>query len=128
MKRADVQKSRFLRKEDIGAGAMFTIRGAKKDNVAMEDKAPDLKLCVYFEESTKPLVLNLCNFDNIVEISGKDDSDNWGGVKVFVYFDSKIMFEGKQTGGLRIRAAKDGDKAFKEAKSEATGTTPPWAS
>jgi hypothetical protein len=124
MKRDQVKKSRFLSKEDIGEGVALTIKGAAKENVAIEGKAPDIKVCVHFTESSKPLVLNLINFDSIVEITKKDDTDNWAGSKVFVYFDPNVSFEAKKCGGIRIRAVKDGDKSYVAPKVDSSA--PAW--
>jgi hypothetical protein len=102
----DVKQSRFFKKEDLGvAGKMLvTIKDAKKENVAQAGQPAENKAVVYFVETAKPMVLNMANFQAIVAATGSDNSDGWIGKKVVVYLDPTIVFGGKVTGGLRIRA------------------------
>jgi hypothetical protein len=109
MKADDIKVSKFLRKEDLGekGAILVTIRKVGKANVAPPDKTPEMKACMAFEEQYKPMVLNYTNFQAIAAFSGKDDSDNWGGIKIVIYFDPNVSYGGKITGGLRVRAPKN---------------------
>jgi len=121
MKIDAIKTSRFMKKEDVGEGLLLTI-----DKVVMENVGPisegaqdeDSKPCVYFKQKgVKPLVLNVTNFATISSIAKQEDTDNWGGTNVVVYFDPNIWFSGKQTGGLRVRqpSKKDGVVKIQEA-------------
>lgn len=102
--RSDVKQSRFLRKEDIGAGITLTVKGVNKENVAPANQKEDKKVCVFFIEHEKPLVLNLINFNSIAKITGSEDSDGWLGKKVTLWYDDTIEYGGKTTGGIRVKA------------------------
>jgi len=105
-----VKVSRFMRQIDVGnEGKVFTVKGVEMQNVANEGEAPDEKAVCYFSEFEKPLVLNVTNFESIIKISGKEDSDDWAGTKVLVYNNPEIEFGGKTTGGIRVRKPKDTD-------------------
>jgi len=108
MKIDQVKSSRFLKKEDIGDGLLVTIKKVEMKNVAPADTEPDVKPCCHFDEADKPLVLNVTNFQTITDITGEDDSDNWIGKQITLYFDSSIFFSGKKVGGIRVRAPRPG--------------------
>jgi hypothetical protein len=85
------------------SGLIVTITGITEENVAQENSPEELKWCVCFSENSKPFVLNQTNMALIGMVTGSDETDNWKGKKVEVYFDPSIMMKGKVTGGMRIR-------------------------
>ena len=103
-KLSDLYPSKFLTKEDIGAGQLFTIRGVSIENVGREDD-PETKPVLHFAETPKPLVLNKTNGQVVGALYG-EDTDAWVNKQVVVYFDPTIQFQGKMTGGIRLRAPK----------------------
>lgn len=106
-KTSEMRESKFLKKEDVGRGALATISGCVKKNTAMEGADPEHKWCLTFREFDKPLVLNVINTMTIEQITGLDDTDQWIGKVVVLYEDPTVMYAGKITGGIRVRARKD---------------------
>lgn len=108
MKMSDIKQSKYLSKADLGdAGKILvTIHSVTMANVAPKDQPAENKPIIKFVEGIKPMVCNATNFGSIIDFSGHDDSDNWGGVKMVIYFDPNIFYAGKKTGGLRVRAPK----------------------
>lgn len=106
MKVSELKSSKFLKKDDVGAGVLVTIAGVEQVNVAKEGAPEELKWCMHFNELDKPLVLNSTNGQIIEQITGKDDSDDWTGTKIVLYNDPNVSFGGKLTGGIRVRAPK----------------------
>jgi hypothetical protein len=106
MNLSDLKSSKFLKKEDVGAGVLWTITGITQANVAMEGAEPDLKAVVHFREFDKPLVLNSTNGQAIAKITGhEDDIENaWIGARVVLYNDPNVSFSGRIVGGIRVRA------------------------
>lgn len=104
----DIRKSSFLKKEDVGVGALVTISAVKQENVAKEGAPEEHKFCLFFEEFDKPLVLNSTNAQIIAKITGHEDDieSNWLGAKIVLYNDPNVSFGGKITGGIRVRAPK----------------------
>jgi hypothetical protein len=98
--------SRYIKKEDLGANqaGLFTLAGVKRENVGTDDE-PQEKVVLSFDESPKGFVANMTNINILVAIYG-DDYSQWLGKKIVVYFDPTIQFNGKLTGGLRLRAPK----------------------
>lgn len=101
---SELKESKFLRKEDCGAGVLVTIRDCSQMNVAKEGAPEELKWVMHFDETDKPLVLNSTNGQIIAQMTGSDDSDNWKGKQVVLYHDPNVSFGGKLVGGVRVRA------------------------
>ena len=104
----DIRSSRYLKQEDIGKGALVTIRLIQKENVAMEGEKPQHKFIAYFDEFEKPMVINPTNGEVIANITGAEDNieQTWIGHKIVLYVEPNVWFGGKQTGGIRVRAPK----------------------
>ncbi len=102
-----LKESRFLKKEDCGPGILVTIRGDEMINVAQEGAPEEHKLCLRFDETDKPMVLNSTNAQIIARIVGSDETENWVGHKVVLYNDPGVSFGGKVLGGIRARAPRN---------------------
>lgn len=113
-------ESKFMKKDDIHGEAIMTIAKVGQVNVAQENQPEELKWAVKFAEHKKPMVLNSTNIQLLGAICG-DDTDDWTGKKVCVYIDPSISFQGKLTGGLRIKAATP-KPANPEAGMKSAGT------
>ena len=128
MNLGDLKESKFLKKEDVGAGTLATISGLTQENVAKEGADPEMKVCVHFTELPKPLVLNSTNGQLIARVSGheEDIERNWVGTKVVLYTDHNVSFAGKLVGGIRIRAPKAGYAAppLQQAQPQAPTEAP----
>ena len=105
-KTSEMRESKFLKKEDVGRGALATIAGCVKKNTAMEGAEPEHTWCLTFRELDKPLVLNVTNTMAIEQILGSDDTDDWIGKQIVLYTDPGVMYAGKMVGGIRVRAPK----------------------
>lgn len=104
---SELRESKFLRKEDVGAGALVTVSGCEQHNTAKEGAPPEHKWCLTFEEYEKPLVLNSTNAQVCARICGSENTDDWTGKKVVLYNDPNVSYAGKITGGIRVRAPKN---------------------
>ncbi len=107
-KTSEMRESKFLKKEDVGAGALMTIESCEQYNVAKEGAPPENKWCLTFSESDKPLVLNSTNIQLCEKIFGSDDTDAWVGQRIVLYTDPNVSYQGKVIGGIRVRAPKKG--------------------
>jgi len=109
---SDIKKSGFLKKEDVGVGSLMTISTVKKENVAKDGAPEELKVVIYFTESEKGMVLNSTNAQMIAKLTGIESNidTGWTGYQIVLYDDPNVSFSGKITGGIRIRAPKQGMK------------------
>lgn len=103
---SEMRESKFLRKEDVGRGALATIASCVQHNIAMEGASPEQRWCLTFHELDKPLVLNSTNIQLCAQICGSDDTDHWTGKKIVLYTDPNVTYAGKLVGGIRVRAPK----------------------
>jgi len=104
MKTGDMRESKFLKQSDVGRGALLTISGIVQHNVAKDGADPELKYCMTFLESEKPLVANSTNLQLCEHIFGSDETDDWIGKKIVLYADPNVSYGGKLVGGIRVRA------------------------
>ena len=106
-KTSEMRVSKFLKQDDVGRGVLVTIANVKQHDVAREDAGePEMRWCLHFKELDKPLVLNATNIASTEKVCGSDNTDDWIGKRLVLYTDPNVMYKGKMTGGVRIRAPK----------------------
>lgn len=99
---SQLKESKFLTKEDVGAGMVVTIQDCRQENVARKEDPPELKWVLDFAEVEKPLVLNSINGQLIAQITGSEESDGWIGCQIGLYVDHTVAYGGKLMGGIRV--------------------------
>jgi hypothetical protein len=72
--------------------------------VAKEGAPEELRYCLSFHETDKPMVLNNTNGQIIAQITKSEETDAWPGHKIVLYDDPNVSFGGKLVGGIRVRA------------------------
>lgn len=99
-----LKKSQFLTKEDVGVGALLTIKGCVEVNVAKENAPEEMKWALLFHETEKPFILNSTNGQIIAGFLGQDNTDNWVNARIVLFHNPAISFGGKPVGGISARA------------------------
>ncbi len=105
-------QSSFLSKEDLQSPRVMTIENVT-ENELQGDGGKEMKPVAHFRGVEKGLVLNNINWDMIQDAYG-EDSDDWHGKQIELYFDPSIMFGAKRVGGIRVRLPR-GDVSAKAA-------------
>ena len=100
----ELAESKYLKKEDVVTPAIVTIVSCAKENMAMENEQPEYKLVVMFKEQAKGLACNITNARVIAALLGSEETNEWTGSKIVLYNDATVMYKGKVTGGIRVRA------------------------
>lgn len=118
MKTSEMKDSKFLRKEDVGAGMLFTVEGIERHNVAMQGAEEELRWCMRLTEAEKTLVMNSTNVQLCEKIFGSDDTDDWIGKKIVLFTDPNVSYAGKLVGGIRVRAPKLKPTAIKSVAAK----------
>jgi hypothetical protein len=97
--------SRFLGVVDVGDKKIRTkITKVRMEEVKNRDTGKsEKKPLVYFENIDKPLILIKTNKDTLVAAFGEAPA-SWLGATVGIFVDPSVMFSGKRTGGVRLRA------------------------
>lgn len=111
MRIGEMKESKFLKKEDVGQGRLFTINKIEKVNVALEDQPKEEKWVTYFREVEKGFVTNWTNLQLIAKAMGSDEVETWTGKQIVLYEDPNVSYGGKLTGGIRCRAPKQNSQS-----------------
>jgi hypothetical protein len=91
MRRRDAFPSNFLAAEDLPQqGTIVTID--RVENEKMRDGVS--KPVAYLNEFRKPLIINTTKWKVIEALSGEDDTDNWGGIRMRIY-PSETQYDGE---------------------------------
>ncbi len=99
MKANDAFPSKYIKAADLqGNDVVVKITHAVVEKLNGEDK-----VIVYFAGKTKGLVCNKTNFNQIVKISGFDDTDDWTGVSVCLY-ETMVDFQGDSVAAVRVKS------------------------
>lgn len=97
-------ESKYLKGSDVEHETVVTVVKVGQGNIAKPGEEQELKWMVRFEELAKPMILNSTNIKRLAKACQSEDTDDWIGKKVVVYFDPDIEFAGNVVGGLRIKA------------------------
>ncbi len=109
--------SNFLKAEDVKAGPILITIDRIEEQLLGDDTKE--KLIVHPEdEAVPPFVLNKTNIIRMQEMFPAEDTDEWVGKQIVLYFDAAVTFGGKKVGGIGVRSKKDGGKKAKPAPVE----------
>jgi hypothetical protein len=106
-KRDDLFPSKYLKAADLkGKPHVVEIEEAPVETFK-NGSDEDRKVVLYFVGRTKPLPLNMTNFDSVVDVAG-DDTENWPGHRIEV-FPTTTELKGKTVDCIRIRKPPQGN-------------------
>jgi hypothetical protein len=100
----DFAESKYLKKEDVDPAVLVTLNRLTKDNVAGDGQPPEYKAVAFFSELAKPMIVNWTNLQLMAQVFGSEDTDHWIGKPIVLFNDPSIQYQGKLTGGIRVRA------------------------
>jgi len=113
MKKGEALPGKYLSKDDFQQPTLVTIRTVVMELIKSDRGKDEEKPVLYVDNPSndeldiaRGIVLNVGNWDACEEITGQPDSDDWKGSDIVIYVDPNVMFGGKKTGGIRIRAPK----------------------
>lgn len=101
------RNTKFIQKSDVEKGALVTIDKVTEENVAPEYQAEEIKYVIHFKEDYKPWAPGIETLDNIKQITGTGNVDDWLGTKLVLFVDPDVKFGRKKVGGIRCRAPKN---------------------
>ena len=106
MKRTEAFASNYLNQDDLPHSHTATIKTVGKEMVNTDDNGQREKPVIYFNNGSKPLILNMVNWDTI-EAGYGPNSDTWVGKPIELYVDPNVMYGARRVGGIRIRIPAD---------------------
>ena len=103
MKRNEVFPSKYLAQGDLdqNGDTLVTVSSSGFEPVG-QDK--EKKFVVYFKEIEKGLICNKTNFDRMLDAYETDETDDLDGKAFALYVNADVSYQGKTTGGIRVRA------------------------
>lgn len=104
MKASDFLGGDFIKGEDVKDGPKkVTITGVEVAKFEKNGKT-ERKLQIVVDDAgeSKKVTLNTTNLTTIQDAYG-NETDEWEGKKVVLYFDPSVTYGGKRIGGLRIK-------------------------
>ena len=87
-------------------GQLWTIKKLVQETIGRGADAEE-KWVMYFNETPKCITLNKTNSKKCEKAFGSDNTDEWIGKQIVVYWDADVEFGGEATGGIRLRAPKN---------------------
>ena len=101
------RNTKFIQKSDVERGILVTIEKVTEENVAPESQAEEVKFVIHFVEAYKPWAPGIETLENIKQIAGTGNVDDWSGTRIVLFIDPDVRFAGKKVGGIRCRAPKE---------------------
>ncbi|MGB9043800.1 MAG: hypothetical protein WCC81_15160 [Pseudolabrys sp.] len=123
MKRNDAFPSRFFKADDVRDHPTLVIADAVYETSKNHNGKDEQKLIISFRKTKKLLVCNMTIFDQIVDITGEADSDDWPGHAIQLY-DSEVQVGSEMKGCVRVRAPEQGELKPKAAAAKTTKKPP----
>jgi len=97
--------SSFFKAEDFKeAPRVFTVASVAPQTIGPEGRQEE-KLVLKVEEDERGITLNKTRYQDLGEIFGSLDTDEWIGKKVKLIFDPSIKFGGRKVGGIACQPA-----------------------
>lgn len=97
-------QSKYVGHAEVVNPVVVTIKDVKLERVGREADSEE-RWFLYFSELKKAMRLNVTSI-RILEATWGDNSDNWLGKRVQLYWDPTVQFGGKLVGGVRIRVGR----------------------
>lgn len=98
--------SRFFKAADLKDGPKtLKIKSVTVENIAQEGQAANKKIVAKFEDEDKALVINKTNYELIADVFESEDTDDWVGGTIVLWFDKSVTHMGERKGGVRVKAA-----------------------
>jgi hypothetical protein len=117
-RRDDAFPSKYLRAADLNGKPRTLVISAVTRETLRSNGGEESKFVCSFRGAKKGLLLNVTNFDAIVDVTGEGDTDDWSGHSVELY-PTKTEMKGKTVDAIRVRSPEQGSLATKRpAKPE----------
>ena len=104
MRKNDAYPSKYFKAKDYADDWTLTVEIEMARLEPFDNgKSQSEKLVTYFRRQKSGLVTGPTLFDQIADVTGENDSDNWKGHRVTLFRDT-TQFQGKDTPCIRVRA------------------------
>jgi len=102
---------------------IFTIKQVKQGNTKVAGKSGFYNVAYFSDKGVKPLVLNATNAKRIASIAGSPLIEDWKGIKIELYIDSKVKMLGEVVGGVRVKSKPTNEPTKQELEERIKSAT-----
>lgn len=102
MKSNELHPSKYLQSADFPTPRVLTVAGVRMESMKKRDGTTEDKPVVYFREGEKGWVAPKVSTHFMFQHLG-EDTDDWTGKQVEVFFDPSVTFGVETVGGIRCR-------------------------
>jgi len=106
-----------------GITLTFTIKQVKQGNTKVAGKSGFYNVAYFSEKGVKPLVLNATNAKRVANIAGSPLIEDWTGIKIELYIDSKVKMLGEVVGGVRVKSKPSNEPTKQELEEKIKNAT-----
>ncbi len=96
------RQSKWLTKEDVNALSADQRRTVVV-SIKEEEVGEDIKPVGRFEGIEKPWPINMTGLDELAEMTGSQETDDFVGAEIELYVDPDVRYAGKRVGGIKLR-------------------------
>lgn len=98
--------SPFLKSKDIKKPVVVTITKVTEESFKGDDGKERKSVALHFKQLDQALVTCKESLAFLIDHFETDESNDWIGKDVELFFDADVKYQGKRIGGIRIREAK----------------------
>ena len=109
MKFSKMFPSKYLQQGDVEPPIVVVIKSVTLESIGFGDAAA-MKHILHFQDGVKSMVLNPTNGNTLKRLYG-DESDDWTGKPIEVWYNPDVEMKGSIVGGIRLRAPQSGSAA-----------------
>ena len=123
---SEMSPSRFFKGSDVkDREVRVTIKSCTQENVAPKSQPPSHAWVLHFNEVDKGLKLGATNLSLVAAATGENDSENWIGKRLILWFDPDVLYKSDRIGGIRVKAPSSSPAPpLQTAPNEYKGETP----
>jgi len=97
----------YMKQADVEPDVLLTIKSERDTEFKNDKGGVDQKLILGFEETKMEFVCNITNFRRICRFTETENSKEFVGTKVVLYYDHDVTYGEKIVGGIRVREPRD---------------------
>jgi len=97
--------SNFLKSRDVKEPIVITITSVEVESFKDDDGGERESLVLYAREIEQGVVMSKTALNQVIEILGTDETDEWTGKRITLFNDKNVLYKGARVGGLRFREA-----------------------
>jgi hypothetical protein len=126
MKKSDAFNSKYFKAADFPNEPMtLEIETVRFEDFERDGKPVQQKPVVYFVGEKRGLVIGPTQWDQIVDLTGEEDTDGWPGHRLELFRDRTLSPDNREVDCIRFRAPRQSEMTITPPKPKPTASTKP---